>query len=282
METIDKWKELTFKTLGSLFDQMASGLNGVVAALFILILGWILTKILLWLLGKVLKVAKVDRISEKLNEAQLFGDAEVKIDLGKILLGFAKGLMILILIVAVADVLQLNIISEEIAKLLQYLPKLITALAIFVGGLYLAQQLKKGLVRLFDTMGIGGSKLIGTVVFGMVAFMVSVTAMNHAGIDTDLITSNFSLIIGAFLAAIALGFGLGSREVFQDLLRTFYVRKNYMVGDFIEVGKWRGTILAIDNISLTLQTEEGEVVLPIRRISQKEVIVKRSSESENS
>lgn len=282
METIDQWKEMAFKSLGSLFDQMASGLNGIVAALFILVLGWILTKVVLWMLGKILKVAKVDLLSTKLNEAQLFGDTEVKLDLKKILLGFAKALMWLILIVAIADVMQLNIISEEIAKLLQYLPILITALVIFVGGLYLAQKLKKGLIRVFDTMGIGGSKLIGGVVFGLVAVMVTVTALNHAGIDTSLITSNFSLIIGAFLAAIALGFGLGSREVFQDLMRTFYIRKNYMVGDEIEVGKWRGTVLAIDNISLTLQTAEGKVVLPIRKIAQKDVIIKSTGQDESS
>ncbi|PQJ15616.1 mechanosensitive ion channel family protein [Aureicoccus marinus] len=282
METIDKWKELTFTTLGSLFDQMASGLNGIVAALFILIIGWILTKVVLWLLVRVLKAAKADTLSERLNEARIFGDTDLKIDLKKVALSFAKALMWLILIVAIADVLQLNVISEEIAKLLQYLPVLITALFLFVGGMYLAQQLRKGLVRVFETMGIGGGKLIGGVVFGLVTVMVTVTAMNHAGIDTSLITSNFNLIIGAFLAAIALGFGLGSREVFQDLLRTFYIRKNYMVGDEIQVGKWSGTVEAIDNISLTLMTDKGRVVLPIRKIADKEVIVKRTSEDENS
>ena len=73
METIDQWKEMAFKSLGSLFDQMASGLNGIVAALFILVLGWILTKVVLWMLGKILKVAKVDSVKRQVDFTMVSG-----------------------------------------------------------------------------------------------------------------------------------------------------------------------------------------------------------------
>ena len=108
----------------------------------------------------------------------------------------------------------------------------------------------------------------------MISFFVTITALNQAGIDTDIITSNFTMILGAFLFAIALGFGLGSREVFADVLKMFYTRKNYMVGDKISIGDLEGTIEAIDNITLTLKTKDGKVVIPIDDVVSNRVHIK--------
>ncbi len=90
---------------------------------------------------------------------------------------------------------------------------------------------------------------------------------NNAAIDnTAIITSNFTIILGAFLFAAALALGLGSREVVGDLLRTFYTRKIYEVGDKIKFDKIEGRVEAIDNITVIIKTKSGKVVVPIKKI----------------
>lgn len=274
METISEWKNLTSETLSSILKEIGAALPGILGAIVALIFGWIFTKIVLYVLKKILKLVKIDKLSDKINEAKLFGDSNVKIQISKILLGFVKGLMVLVFIIIVADIMHLEVISTEIANLLRYLPVLLTALVIFMGGMYIAKVVKKTLVRVFESFGMGGSKIVSNVVFYIIAFFMSITALNHAGIDTTIITNNFTIILGAFLFAVALGFGLGSRDVISDLLRTFYARKNYAVGDKIEINGLKGTIEGIDNTFLTLKTKEGKIVIPIKEITENRVKIK--------
>ena len=138
----------------------------------------------------------------------------------------------------------------------------------------MASLVKKATLALFDSMGIGGSKFISGTLFYLIAFFVSITSLNQAGINTEIITSNFTLILGAFLFAAALGFGLGSREVFSDVLKMFYARKTYMVGDSISFDGIEGTIEAIDNISMTLSTNQGKMVIPIKDVVSQRVTLK--------
>ncbi len=274
METISEWKNLTSETLSSILKEIGAALPGILGAIVALIFGWIFTKIVLYVLNKILKIVKIDRLSDKINEAKLFGDSNVKIQISKILLGFVKGLMVLVFIIIVADIMHLEVISNEIANLLRYLPVLLTALVIFMGGMYVAKVVKKTLVRVFESFGMGGSKIVSNVVFYIIAFFMSITALNHAGIDTTIITNNFTIILGAFLFAVALGFGLGSRDVISDLLRTFYARRNYAVGDKIEINGLKGTIESIDNTFLTLKTKEGKMVIPIKEITENRIKIK--------
>ena len=86
------------------------------------------------------------------------------------------------------------------------------------------------------------------------------------------------MILGAFLLAIAIGFGLGSREIIGDLLRTFYARKNYEAGDVIKLDNLQGTVVSIDNICMVLDTDTGTIVIPIKDIVEAKVeILKNKS-----
>lgn len=269
---MEEWKNVATESLKSIVQQIADVFPAIFGALMILVLGWLMIKIINIVLKKVLKIAKVDKISERINDAGLFGDdGKIKLDISKIILGFVKWLLIMVFVIMAADIIGLQIISTEIASLLRYMPILLSAMVIFIIGMFVAKMIKKALVSVFDSMGVGGSKIIGNIVFYIIAVFVTITALNQAGIDTTIITSNFTIILGAFLFAISLGFGLGSREVVGDLLRSFYARKNYAVGDKIKINDTKGVIESIDNISMTLDTKDGKIVIPIKEVVESRV-----------
>jgi small-conductance mechanosensitive channel len=115
-----------------------------------------------------------------------------------------------------------EVVSKEIGNLLRYLPRLFSAIALFMIGIYIARFVKNAIKGFYESFDLSGSKIISTLVFYIIAVIVTITAMNQAGIDTTVVTNNVTIILGAFLLAVAIGFGLGSREVIRDLLRTFY------------------------------------------------------------
>lgn len=271
---MEKYQKVLSDSLSDMLSNVVQLLPQLIIGVLGLIVAWVLLKVILFVVKKVLKAAKIDALSTKITEAKLLGDKEIKIDLLKIILGAVKILLILIFTIIIAEVIGLKAISEGIISMLGYLPTLLSAIFIFAAGLYLASLVKKGTLALFTSMGIGGSKAISSVLFFLIIFFISITALNQAGIDTEIITSNFTMILGAFLFAAALGFGLGSKEVFSDVLKMFYTRKNYAVGDKIAIGNLEGTIEAIDNITLTLKTKTGKIVIPIKDIVSQNVEIK--------
>ena len=236
-----------------------------------LVLGWIITKIVVYLLKRVFKFAKIDLLSEKINDLKLLGKSEISIPITNAITVFVKWIMFLVFLIIAADIMNWTIVSQEIGNLLRYLPKLFSAIALFMIGIYIARFVKKAIQGFYESFDLAGSKIISSIVFYIIAIIISITALNQADIDTTVVTNNVTIILGAFLLAISIAFGLGSKEVVGDLLRTFYTRKNYELGDHIKLEGIEGTVEAIDNISMTLSTTKGKLILPIKDVVESKV-----------
>ena len=274
METINNWKEIALNSFNKLGLSIADSIGNILGALLILILGWIIIRIVTFLLRRVLKFAKVDKLTDMINEKDLFGKADLKFNISGIIVAFVKWILMLVFLIAATDVLQWEVVSNEIGNLMRYLPKLFSGIAIFMIGLYVANFVRKAIQGLFESFDLSGAKIISSIVFYIIAMLITVTALNQAGINTDIITNNLTIILGAFLASIALAFGLGSKDVIGDLMRSFYTRKNFEVGQKIHFGTITGTIQSIDNITMTLKTETGKIVLPIKDVVESQIEIK--------
>ncbi|BDW91595.1 mechanosensitive ion channel domain-containing protein [Allomuricauda sp. XS_ASV26] len=274
METINNWKAIASESLSTIGREIATAFPKIFGAIIILIIGWLTIKIVIFLLKKVLKITKIDALNEKINDMEITGKSDFKIDLSKIVLGFAKWFLILVFLILTADILNFQIISQEIGNLLNYLPRFFSALALLMVGFYIGSLVKKTVKKLFESFELGGSNLVSNLLFYIIVIFMSITALNQAGVDTTIITNNITMILGAFLLAFALGVGLGTREIIADIMRSFYTRKTYAVGDRIVIGDDEGTIKAIENNSLILETRAGEFVIPIKDVVSQKVQIK--------
>tara|TARA_R110002050_G_C8938659_1_gene512458 strand:+ start:1499 stop:2326 length:828 start_codon:yes stop_codon:yes gene_type:complete len=271
METITTWKDLTINSLNEMGLSIMKALPNILGAIIILIVGWLITRLIVFVLKRVLRFMKVDKLTELINEKNIFGKSDLKFNITTVIVGFVKWIMFLVFLIVAADIMDWKIVSEEIGNLLRYLPKLFSAIALFMVGLYIASFVRTAIKGLFDSFDLNGGKIISNLVFYIIAIIITITALNQAGIDTEIITNNLTIILGAFLAAMALAFGLGSRDIIGDILRTFYIRKNYEIGDKVNIAGIEGTIVSIDNICMTLSTASGKTVLPIKYVAENKI-----------
>ena len=273
MESLSYWKEPTVNSLNEIFKSFVEALPNLLGAILILIIGWLVIKLVVYVLKKILILAKVDKLTEVINEKVFFGKDAFKINVLNVIVGFAKWVLYLVLLIVAADIMKWNAVSSGTSNLVQYIPTLFSALALFVIGLYLANLVKNAVNRLFDSFDLNGAKIISNILFYIIAVIITVTALNQAGINTDLITNNLTIIFGAFLVTASLAFGLGSKEIISDLLKSFYARKNFEIGQKIKFKNVSGTIESIDNISMILKTEDGKIVVPIKDVVGNQVEV---------
>lgn len=253
----------------SLFEDMWQELlkfmPKLIAVIAVLIIGWLLIKIVSFLVKKALKFSKIDILAEKLQEIDIFKNVSIKPTI--IVVKVVKWILLLLMLIIISDILGLQMLTDGIASFIGYLPRLFSAIAILMIGIYIANIIKNAIQSLFKSLDLGGSNVIGSIVFFAIVVIVAITALNQAGIDTEMITSNLTLIMGSLLLAFTIAFGLGSKEIVQRLLFGFYSRKNLSVGQKIKIGGIEGTIDAIDNIYLTLITDDGKFIFPIKEVN---------------
>ena len=271
MSTIINLKVDVLSTFQGIFDDIIAGLPKALGFIGFVLISWIIIKITLYIIRKVLGKTSIDKLSEKLSETEIFGDTTINIVLTKVILGIVKWSLILIFVLAGSSIFGLDTVADGIKSFIAYLPRLITALAIFVAGIYIGTIVKKAILSMFKSLEVSGGNLVGNIAFYLIVVFLTITALDQAGIDTSAIKSNLTLILGSVLLAFTIAFGLGSRDVIQRLLFGFYTRKNLELGQRIKIGKIEGEIEAIDNITLTIQTNNGKVILPIKDLVDKKV-----------
>jgi hypothetical protein len=262
-----------FSFLQNIWYSILNFLPQLLKGVAFLIFGWIFIKITLYLIKKVLGFTKVDSLPAKLNFHEIFGSSVIKIQPTKIILTVIRWILILVFVIIASELLGLRMISEQLGVLIAYLPKLTSALVIFGIGVYLANIARKTISTMFSSLGLTGGSLVGTIIFYVIAIILSITALNQADVETDLITNNLSIIFASILLAFTIAFGLGSTDVIKRLLFSYYSRKNLQVGDKIKSDNFGGVIESINNIAVVLSTENKKIIIPIKEIVDNKIEV---------
>ncbi|NRD21222.1 hypothetical protein HNV08_14280 [Winogradskyella eckloniae] len=271
MDKMNEFSEVAMKSLTNIWFEITKIFPNIIGALIVLIIGWIVTKLIVKIIKKLLKLAKTHKLDEKINEIEIIEGKQLNFNTAKVVSKAIKYIMYIVLLVTASDIMGLEIITKQISDLISYLPKLFSAIVIFIIGLLFANFVKNGLKSLFESMDLSGGKIISQAVFFLLLTFISVTALNQAGIDTEIISNNINMIIAAFLLAFAIAFGLGAREVVGKLLNTFYARKTFEVGQNITFNNETYTIDAVQSISVILKNSKGKLIVPIRDLIENQV-----------
>ncbi|OSY87523.1 hypothetical protein WH52_11300 [Tenacibaculum holothuriorum] len=257
-----------------MFDDIIESLPTVAGFIAFVLVSWLAIKLFLYVVRKALAKTKIDEWSKKLSKTEIFGNSTINIVLTNVILAVLKWFLIFMFVMVGAEMFGLTVVSDGIRSFFAYLPKLLTALGIFVAGAYLGTIVKKAIQSMFKSLEISGGNLVGNIAFYLIVIFLSITALDQAGVDTSVIKSNLTLLIGSILLAFTIAFGLGARDAVSRLLFGYYSRKNIGIGEKIKINDIEGVVIAIDNICFTIQTADGKVVLPIKDVVNSKIVIK--------
>jgi hypothetical protein len=258
--------DLNFSFLQNIWNDFLQFLPQLLKGLVFIIVGWLLIKFVLYVVKKALKLTNIDALPKKLNIDEAFGKSALKIKPTILIVTSLKWLLIFIFIMIFSELLGLKIVLKQMGDLISYLPKLITALVIFIVGIYLASIVRKTVSSFFISLNLTGGGLVGNIIFYVISIITGVTALNQAGVNTDLITNNLSIIFASILGVCIISFGIGSTDIIKRLLFGYYSRKNLQLGDKIKTEDFEGIITSIDNISVILKNKDKTIIVPIKEI----------------
>lgn len=261
--------ELLQASLTKAFEQYVVGLiNGlpqVISGLIILLLGWLIAKGLRALVRNIVKRSGLDAAAERSGVLAVMAKVGMK-SVSAFLSMLVYALVLLIFLVASADAMHLDGVTRAIDGLFGYLPTLFTALAIFLVGLWGAEKARTMVATTMESMGLGGGKVLASVLFGVIVLFSSITALNLAGIDTTLITSNLVVMVAGILLAFSIAYGFAARDVLTNVLGSYYGKDRFRSGMRVRIGNDEGVIEKIDSVSISIRTADRLVLIPTRQL----------------
>ena len=116
------------------------------------------------------------------------------------------------------DVLGLNLTTGVSDRLVDALPRVVTATLMLAVGLLLAWLLGGATRRLFEGAGLRGSRLRGQVVTALLSGFAVLLALEQLGFAAQFVMALGVTAVAAAGLAVGLAFGLGCRELARDFV----------------------------------------------------------------
>ncbi len=268
--------ELLKNSLRHAFEQyivaIINGLPGVISGIVILLIGWIIAKLLRAIVKAATSRSGLDSMVEKSGFSKILAKVGVS-KISAFLAGLVYVFIWLIFIVAAAEVMHLTGVTHAISALFAYLPVLLTSLGIFLVGLWGAELAKNAVATMMESVGLSGGRVLASVLYGVIVLFVTITALNMAGVDTTLITSNIVVVLGGVLIAFCIAYGFAARDILTNILSSYYGKDRFKPGMRVRIGNDEGVIEKIDSISIAIRTSDRLILLPTKQLISERIEV---------
>lgn len=267
MNKLTNWTSVFYESLNALLAKSLEAIPNIIGVILILLIGWLFAKVIAGIVSKVLRTMKFDVFANRIQLSDYLEKANVKLSPSQLIGKVVYWILLLLVLISASDTLGWDRVSNEISRLLGFLPNLFIALMFFVIGTYIAAFIRDVIKGATSSIGISSGKMISNVVFYFLFVVVTITALEQAGLDTTLITSNLLLIIGTVLLAAGISYGIASKDVLSNILAGFFSRRTFHEGQIIEVDGVRGKIIETSNISITIRSSEKEkIIIPTHEL----------------
>jgi small-conductance mechanosensitive channel len=270
---MDALEEL-WAQIGTVFqDSAAQAVPPVLAALLLLLLGWILAVISQALVTRVLRRLGLDRMAERAGASQTLTDLGVKRTVSGLLGRFVYWLVLLIFVLAAVRRLGLTGVDQALTALTGYLPSILAASLILFLGVVIAHFVGDAVGAFALRAGIRGGLGLGAVTRYTILVLAVILALEQLNLQTGLLVMITLIVVGAVALALGLAFGLGSRSLAHSIMAGLHARESFAPGEELVVRKHRGRLVRIDAVTTVLETDEGLVSIPNVVLVEEDVLV---------
>jgi hypothetical protein len=203
----------------NLFHMISDFLPRLVVMLAIVITGVLIAYAFKYLARTILRLTKLDRISEEAGASKVLRMAALP-SMTEVLSRSVFWITLLGFILIGINVLNIAGLQEQISRLLRLLPEIVVAMLILFLGVVIANFLSRAVLLASVNRGYGSAMLFSwSVRFGILILAITM-ALDELSVARQTVLAAFSIVLGGCMLGLALAFGLGG----QDLARRFLER----------------------------------------------------------
>ncbi len=209
----------------NLLTTATTYLPRALAAFFVLTVGWIIGKWLKTLVERGIKQAKLDELVKHSTSSTLLTQVNLPFSPAGVVGSILQAVVVLVFAIVAIQTLGMVFLSDILANLLAYMPRLVVASSIFVLGVVFAGWLETWVKRSLKSLEVPTARLLAKSSSYATVVIATLIALSELGIATVFIELLFAGVVLALALAFGLAVGLGSKDLIHDLIDQWYKTK---------------------------------------------------------
>lgn len=215
MNLIENWGDVFALSLRGVWEGVVNFVPGLIIALIIFAIGWVLAALIEKLVESLFRALKVDSALKSAGLEDVVKRAGHNLNSGMFVGTLVKWFVIVVFLTASFDVLGLKDVNEFLRQVLNYLPHVIVAVLILMVAIVVANAMQKIVVASARAGHIRSSELLGRVTKWSIWIFALLTALITLGIAPGLIQMILTAVFAGVALALGLAFGLGGKDAAQ-------------------------------------------------------------------
>jgi len=208
----------------NLEHMLAEFLPRLLVMLIIIFVGWLVAYLLKFVVRAVLRVTKLDRVSEEAGASRILRKADLP-SVSELVSRALFWLIWLGFIVVGISVLGIVSLQQQIERLILLLPQILVAFVILFVGLLAANFFSRAALLAGVNAGLPSPRLLSEAIRIMIGFLAFSMALEQIGLAKQTVLMAFSIVFGALMLGLAIAFGLAGRDLARKVLEKQFVHE---------------------------------------------------------
>ncbi|MEM4326828.1 MAG: hypothetical protein QXZ13_01510 [Candidatus Diapherotrites archaeon] len=193
-----------------LWNSALSALPGLITAILLVILGYLVGLIFGRFVQQVLEKAKFDHWLEKISKV---GHPLGKITIAELVGKLVKWYVFIVFVASAAHFVQLQVVAELLQGFAMWAPHLIVATIIMAIGFFLAELARKEVL----SFKAESAKVLSLGAKYFVLIYFALMALRELGLNIFLAEATLLIVIAGIVLTFAIGFGLALKDHAEEI-----------------------------------------------------------------
>ncbi len=199
-------------------QEILSFIPKLFVSALVFLVGWLIASGVGKLVSGLLKSMGFNRFFGKSGWQKALERAEIEVDVSHFLGAVIKWVLVFVFLAMAVEILGLNQFAGFLSRVLAFIPNVIVAVLIFVSAVVISDILEKIVIASLEKANLGYTKLAGLLVRWSVLSFSLLAILVQLGIAKELVLILFQGVVGFFVIAFGLAFGLGGQDIAREVL----------------------------------------------------------------
>lgn len=269
---VSNWSDVFLRAWSELVANVLGFVPNVLAGLLILLLGWLIARTVEAIAVRALRAVGVDGAVQRLDLNTALERADVRLSASQLVGKLLFWLVLLTFLLPSVEALGLEAVTATIDRLIAFIPNLLGAFAIAIGGLVLGRLVATIVASGAAAAGVDGAQRLGLVTRLLVVGLALVLAAEQLGIETSILVVPVSVLLASAGFGVALAFALGARPVVTHILAGHFLKQSLPRDTPVEVDGQRGRVERVGATETTLRNDERAWSIPNAQLLERVVV----------
>lgn len=218
MNQITDWGEVFTASFAEIWFNFVQAVPEIIVAIIVVVVGILIAKAVGKAVARVAKKLYVDRAVEATGFKTFLDRIGFKMQISEALGLLITWFLYVVILVATADILGLNQISEFLGEVVLYIPNVIIAVVILLVGIIISNFVRTLVKETAGAAAIASADVLAKVAQWAILIFTVMAALIQLKVATELLQILFTGLVAMVALAGGIAFGIGGKDKAKEIL----------------------------------------------------------------